>query len=273
MLKVHKTANTAWIQALSDCIHNSSTCESRGLKFRELTGYSISFNMKFPVITVPERKLGVRFLPAEAYWILSGSNKVSGIERYSKMIGQFSDDGIHFDGAYGPMVMDQMRYVCDCLKKDKGSRQAVITIWRPNPRESKDIPCTIGLQFMIRHNALHCIATMRSSDLWLGWVYDAFNFTMITTYLQCLLAQRDMHVGLGNLTIQAGSEHLYSSDLDKALAVFNKYDGFLTADYMDSLFIPVKIPDARTLDHPEDLLAWLKMAMNHEKGIMIGEHL
>ena len=56
----------------------------------------------------------------------------------------------------------------------------IINIWRENPRSSKDIPCTLSLQFFLREASdqlwLHTIATMRSNDAWLGVPYDTFNF-------------------------------------------------------------------------------------------------
>lgn len=209
------TANQVWLDNLRRLFEEGYLQTARGLEFYEIPGFSSTFDMNYPVISIPERNFGKHFCPAEAYWILSGQNRVDTIGPWSNMISKFSNDGIHFDGAYGPQVMDQIRYVVDCLAEDQGSRQAVLTIWRPNPRPSKDIPCTVAMQFLIRKNRLHCITTMRSSDLWLGWVYDCFNFTMITAYIGLCLNQRGIEVSLGNLQINAGSQHIYVSDVQK----------------------------------------------------------
>ena len=131
------------------------------------------------------------------------------ISKYSKLITTFSDDGYFFNGAYGPMLIDQFTYIVDELIKDKNTRQAVATIWRRNPRPSKDNPCTISVQFMIRAKKLHCIDTMRSSDAWLGWPFDIFNISMCAAFISLLFKLRTNYaLLLGNIYLNAASQHL-----------------------------------------------------------------
>lgn len=149
------------------------------------------------------------------------------IKPYSKQIERFSDDSVYFAGAYGPKVVEQLTYVVNQIHADLHTRQAVINIWRERPAQSKDIPCTLSLQFLTRDGRLNCVATMRSSDIWLGWVYDIFNFSMISAYIRELLIQRDPdkwnHLVLGELTLTAGSQHLYDSEWDKAQAIVDEH--------------------------------------------------
>lgn len=170
------------------------------------------------MVTMPERKLGKRFRYAEAWWILTGRNDVESIRRYSSTIANFSDDGDYFAGAYGPKVVDQLSYVSACLRKDIDTRQAVINIWRENLRDTKDVPCTLSLQFLVREGALHCIATMRSSDLWLGWPYDIFNFSMIARRVNEIA---NLQVEPGYLAINHGSLHLYVENVETAKTLAN----------------------------------------------------
>ena len=200
------STNAVWLSALKTCLYDGEIVAPRGKRIKELLGYQTRIDMNLPCVTIPNRKLGYKFMAAEAAWILSGDNRVETIAPYSKAIANFSDDGYFFHGAYGPMIRDQLHFVADALNQDKDSRQAVLTIWRPNPRPSKDIPCTVSIQFLIRDDKLHVIDTMRSSDLWLGWPYDVFNFSMLARYLLCLL---DYDIELGELVLQAGSMHLY----------------------------------------------------------------
>jgi hypothetical protein len=168
--------------------------------------------MTRPVVDVLVRKLGYRFMAAEAWWILSGRNDVESIRKYSPHIASFSDDGKFFHGAYGPKILDQLTYVIDSLQKDADTRQAVLSIWRENPRVSRDVPCTISAQWLIRDGKLHCIDTMRSSDAWLGWPYDVFNFSCLSAYILLMLRERASFfnsVRLGCLSLVAGSSHLY----------------------------------------------------------------
>ncbi len=198
--------------------------------------------MTRPVVTVRSRKLGRKFLAAEAWWILTGRNDVASIAPYSKDISKFSNDGRRFDGAYGPRVVDQLRYVCDALINDKDTRQAVMTIWRSNPQPSKDIPCTVACQWMIRQRGsvrrLHCVDTMRSSDAWLGWPYDVFNFSMLSTLILLTIRERDeslKDVQLGSLILQAGSQHLYETDFHGVEKLFEapEYDEYAPLDLND----------------------------------------
>jgi len=156
-------------------------------------------------------------MAAEAYWILTGSSQVEEVSRYCKRIAEFSDDGRHLQGAYGPRFVSQIKYVVDKLIDDRWTRQAVMTFWERNPRDSRDIPCTVMAQFLIRDGKLHMLVAMRSSDAWLGVPYDIFSFSMMAVYIHSLLKTLgDVDLQLGNLTIFAGSQHIYDRDKLKA---------------------------------------------------------
>lgn len=211
-------------QAMSHLIRNildfGDETSPRGMRVKELRGISVCFDMRRPLVTKPARNLGYRFAPAEAAWILGGDNRVERIKRYSRFIWEFSDDGFFYQGAYGPKVVDQLSYVCDMLSADPDTRQAVMNIWRENPRPSRDIPCTLSYQFMIREGRLHVIQSMRSSDAWLGYPYDVFNAAMLAGYvmlnLRCRKEKGRTGVGLGTHTMLIGSSHLYEKNWEQA---------------------------------------------------------
>lgn len=210
------TTNMNWIGLLDVILNHGQVTSPRGKKTKELLGFKSMIDMNQPVVSIKERALGYKFMAAEAAWIMSGDNRVNTIAPFSKAISNFSDDGILFFGAYGPRVRDQLGHVLQALSSDQDSRQAVITIWRPNPRASKDIPCTISCQFVIRGDKLHCFMNMRSSDAWLGVPYDWFNFSMLSAGVCLLLREKGIKVGLGALHFYAASQHLYEDTWDKA---------------------------------------------------------
>jgi thymidylate synthase len=193
--------------------------EPRGFRTRELLGKQLRFDMSRPVLTLTERKLGYKFMCAEAAWILSGDNRVGSIAPYSKEISRFSDDGHYFRGAYGPKIVDQLTHVVSALLADPDTRQAVISVWRENPPANLDVPCTLSFQFLIRGDTLHEVVTMRSSDAWLGVPYDAFTQAMLACYVLALYRQRGgTRAGrLGQLILNAGSAHLYEEQWGSAL--------------------------------------------------------
>lgn len=236
------STNTQWIEALRTVLETGKVSAPRGMPIKELMAYQTCTPMEWPIVTVKERELGYKFMAAEAAWILSGDNRVKSIRPYSKAISNFSDDGHFFHGAYGPMIRDQLHFVIDALNADKDTRQAVLTIWRPNPRPSKDIPCTVSVQFLIRDGMLHVIDTMRSSDLWLGWPYDVFNFSMLARYVICHLKQKPE---LGVIVLQAGSAHLYEQNWLPAQAIVG---GKCTIE--DTPTIP-------WFENGDDLIDWL----------------
>ena len=207
-------ANETWTKLTSDLLNLGQNVAPRGRPTKEILAYRTHVSMNYPIVTIPERRLGYKFQAAEAAWILSGDNRVETIAPYSKEISQFSDDGVTFFGAYGPKILSQIYHVVKSLVDDPISRQAFINIWRENPPLTKDVPCTVSLQFLIRENMLHCVATMRSSDAWLGWPYDVFNFSMVAGYVAIMLKDYNQYVKLGSLILTAGSQHLYEKHWD-----------------------------------------------------------
>jgi thymidylate synthase len=210
-----QSLDNAWYNQLQEIMEYGRSTSPRGQLTKELPSKTLEFDMNRCVIINPERALGYKFMAAEAWWILTGQDDVATIAPYSKNISNFSDDGHKFFGAYGPRIVEQLDYVVAALMKDADTRQSVLTTWRPNPPETKDVPCTIAMDWLIRDNTLECHVFMRSSDNWLGIPYDAFNFSM----LSCEILRRLNFNGpksyqLGNCYLTAASSHLYERDFD-----------------------------------------------------------
>jgi thymidylate synthase len=216
-----KDFNRVWLSTLAELetkpLISSPGCMigQTGKPFREIIGHSFFIDMNYPILNIPKRKMSYVFMYAEALWILSGSNRLNEIAPYCPAWKKFSDDGVILNGAYGPPILAQLPYIEYCLKGDSNSRQAVMTTWRQNPTVSKDIPCTVSSQFLIRENRLHLVHTMRSSDAWLGLPYDIYVFSIIAMAVKCSLRFTYPDLQLGNLHFTAGSQHLYEQDMEK----------------------------------------------------------
>lgn len=208
-----------WQDHLRTLIDAGEKVSPRGIPTLELLHHTTIVSMQSPVIRLKARKLNYRFMAAEAYWILSGRDTVADIAPWNSQIAKFSDDGVRFAGAYGPMIESQIDYVVEKLN-DRDTRQATMTIWRPNPAPSKDIPCTVAIDFKIRNGELSAHVFMRSSDVWLGLPYDVFNFSMLG-HLVCgrLAALTGILTVPGQLYLTAASSHLYLSNLEAAREV------------------------------------------------------
>ncbi len=215
----------SWHNLLADLLENGCDYQPRGLKTKDLMGRQFHIDMRYPVLTDRTRKLSYRFMAAEAYWILTGDDRVATIAPYNKNIAKFSDDGVRFFGAYGTKIMPQLNYVVEKLKQDKDTRQAVLTIWRENPPETNDVPCTVAIQFRIRNDKfLFMQVFMRSSDAWLGVPYDTFNFSMLGHLVCCRLMTKYPQLVPGALCITMGSSHLYETNAPGAIDVIQKRD-------------------------------------------------
>ena len=230
-----RAMDLVWLRLLRDVVKHGANVRPRGQLTKELLSSLIIVDMTRPILTIVERKMGYRFMCAEAAWLLSGDDRVATIAPYAPMISKFSDNGRTFFGAYGPKLRSQLNFVIKTLKADRDSRQAVINIWRENPPKTRDFPCTLSCQFMIRDNTLHAFVTMRSSDVWLGVVYDVPSMSMWAAYV--LLSLKDETLKLGNLYQVAASRHLYERNFDSAQKCLDKMTiGFQYAPFDSSEF-------------------------------------
>jgi thymidylate synthase len=232
----------------------------RGQRVKELLGVSFTVrNARENILLNDARKLNYRYLVAEWLWIAFGRNEVSLLTPYNSQMARFSDDGFTLAGAYGPRLASQWSYVIETLKRDPDSRQAVATIWTPVPLPSNDVPCTIALQFFIRFGRLETIATMRSSDAWLGLPYDVFVFSQLAN---CVAGE--LGVDVGSLRMQLASSHLYQEHWEKAAAALK-----VTTTYASSPVLPgfppawlEEVLERRNLPYwPHDRACWDRYAV------------
>ena len=165
------------------------------------------------------RKLATRYAIGEMLWYMSGNSHLKEIQKYTKNWDRMSDDGVYVNSNYGWCIkhkygFDQWEFVKTLLTKDPNTRQAVIHIKEADRNPSKDVNCTVCLQFFIRDDMLHLTTYMRSNDLWMGFPYDVFQFMNMQ-----VLMSMELGVSLGTYTHIAGSLHLYERDYRRV------YDG------------------------------------------------
>lgn len=218
--------------------------EPRSRTTKELIGYQSRWDMRRPLVRCPLRHLGRKFAAAEPAWILRGDNRLASILPYAGHMANFSGDGVHLSGAYGPKVVDQLPYVVKALAADPCSRQAVMTLWRERPGPDPDVPCTIALQFVVRDEMLHCVAAMRSSDAWLGVIYDILSFSCVSAAVAIALRAKHPNLvrRLGTLVLTAGSQHLYALDWGAARACADQVE----SDVEDVL--PLRLDEFENVD-------------------------
>lgn len=164
------------------------------------------------------RKMPIRYAIGELLWYNSRNTTAESIEPFSKFWAKIAEPDGTVNSNYGHCIrdkfgFDQWEMVKELLKNNPTSRQAILHIKEArniieNP--TKDLNCTIALQFILRNNKLDMITTMRSNDIWLGLPYDVFNFTC----MQIQMAM-ELNVEIGNYYHNVGSLHLYKKDVEK----------------------------------------------------------
>jgi len=204
----------------------------RGMKVKEKLGVRFEItNPRHRIPYVPARKFKIQYMIAETLWYLSGNNETEWIANYAPFWKDISDDGITANSAYGARIfgshprvssgnLNQWEYVINELRNDPDSRRAMIHIRTPDDSiiGSKDVPCTIALQFFIRDNKLHQVVSMRSSDLVLGISYDVPAFT----FLQELMAN-ELGVELGTYIHISNSLHVYERHFEMLDEILDKH--------------------------------------------------
>lgn len=178
------------------------------------------------ILRSPIRKLPMRYCVGELLWYLSGNPRLKAIQLYTGAWDRMSDNGTTVNSNYGNRIQnmpdevdglkfDQMAMCEELLRKDPNTRQAVIHIKQARDilgHPTKDLNCTVCLQFLLREDKLYMTTYMRSNDLWMGFPNDVFQFTCMQIYLAMRL-----NVGLGSYTHVAGSLHMYERDYQKSL--------------------------------------------------------
>lgn len=144
------------------------------------------------------------------------------IDKYDK----YSDDNHTLYGSYGSRIygsgknkLNQFENLIKILSTKRKTRQAIIQILEPADlfTATKDLPCTISLQFLVRDNKLHMFTNMRSNDIFKGFAHDVFSFTMLQEIVARIL---DLELGTYNHFVS--SFHLYEKDMKKATAYLNE---------------------------------------------------
>ena len=222
-------------------------CRPRGQEIKEiLVPRLVLTNPYNRIITNPARKANYGFAVGEFLWYWRGSESLSEMTYYNKRMTAFSDDGETLNSAYGKRIRDttvgrdnnyplagkpytQWEICVKTLEEDKDSRRALLLINEPHDQfkaavhGSKDVPCTLSLQFFIRKNRLHCHANMRSNDVHWGLTYDLFSFTLFQECMLLELKKTYPNLTMGRYFHTAGSLHIYEHHYSLTNKMYDEY--------------------------------------------------
>ena len=174
------------------------------------------------------RNMSMPYLMGELLFYLRSENKVKNIEKYSKFWKTISDDNVNLNSCYGyyiykmpiPSVRtnNQFDYCLEQLTHNKESKKAVMTIYSGvwHSYKTKDNPCTMFMQFLIRDNRLSLIVNMRSNDVWFGLPYDVPFFCFVQQQMFLRLKKIYKDLKMGSYVHKATSLHLYDRNIKEA---------------------------------------------------------
>lgn len=213
-----KSLNDQYKALLLELLDYGQDVNPRGLYSKELMAVKMVIDPEDNIVTVPGFETNLDYAREELQWYLSGSNRIDYSTVIKRTWEKYSDDGETVNSAYGHYLFsqDQWAWCVNKLRDDPMTRQAVININSLVHKQgsTKDFPCTLTIQALLRSDHLFWIVSMRSCDVFLGFRNDVYCFTQ----LQKIMAA-ELRCSVGDYTLFCGSMHLYEKQYDKVKAL------------------------------------------------------
>lgn len=227
-----KNANAAFaetLKAVRNSGHLVASDDSASIGSGRSTTEIINFSMEVEsprdrLILNPQRPTNIVTSVARFVWMMSGNNRLEDIAFYEPKVGKFTDDHLTVPGSdYGMRMfqprpgLDQISGIVNELRKHKQSRRATVAVFHPEDavrQGSADIPCTFGLNFLIRDGKLYSTTIMRSNNAMQLLPFNLFEFSMLAEVIAV-----ESGVELGPMTHLALSMHVYENDIDGVDAI------------------------------------------------------
>lgn len=196
-----------------------------------LQAYGVNYVLKNPMNRLHMLRNGaVKYFSRELLAYFSGSLKAEdGLAKASKFWMTLTDDDGNVNSNYGYYVFhepiskytNQYNWVKSMLLKNRDSRRAIININQSyHKSDTKDFPCTIGIQFYIKDNYLFCETISRSTDIITGLPYDMGFFSFIHELAWKDLTESGMpDLKIGSTIMKTTFTQIYDKTLSKAYEV------------------------------------------------------
>lgn len=227
------------------------------------------------VIFLPERDANPFFHFMEGLWMLAGRNDVVWISQFNSRIGNYSDDGVTFHGAYGHRwrnhfvgadgdsigVLDQLATIAELLHRNPDDRRIVLQMWDPMSdlgMEGKDFPCNTQILFRINpYGVLDMTVINRSNDMiWGAYGANAVHMSMLQEVLAAWVG-----VPVGRYWQMSTNLHVYEE-------VYQKHSALLTAATTDHYLLGKVMPFPMVTVNINQWFGELSMFM--DQGPVIG---
>lgn len=197
-----------------EIMEHGKEVKPRGMATKELEACQFCIgNPARNLALIPERKFNLMHAIAESMLLFTKENDVRAYTLMNKNMENYSDDGETLHGAYGYRIARGFEQVVEKLRKDPDSRQAVLQIYDTEDLwfNTKDVPCTMNLHFLIRDGKLDLHVYMRSNDAIWGTPYDVFVFTTAQ-----MAVANSLRIPAGKYYHTATSLHIYENMYEMA---------------------------------------------------------
>ncbi len=188
-------------------------------------------NYRVPFIRGPK---GIRYFARELLAYFNGDLAVKALAHASPFWQKLADKNGCINSNYGYYVFHQrlpydnqktqLDWVLECLLQNPDSRRAFITINQLKHKdfESKDFPCTIGMQFYLKNDHFICSVSSRSTDIFTGLPYDIGFFSFVHELVYRLLLQKGKpemwsKTKLGYVVMKTNFTQIYKKTNEAAL--------------------------------------------------------
>ncbi len=227
------------IKHIHDYGERFSACAGSGQQ-----AYNVSYILTNPRNRVHNiRKISaIRYFSREMMAYFEGSLNVDdGLAQAAPMWKTLADKDGCIASNYGYYVfhqrlpgnqeMTQYDWVIHSLVQNLDSRKAFININQIQHKklDSKDFPCTLGMQFYIKNNYLCCTVSSRSTDIYTGLPYDMGFFSFVTELVyQDLKEKLPVHqaanLKLGYVEMKTNFTQIYDKTRKSALGLLDKQE-------------------------------------------------
>lgn len=194
------------------------------------------------VLFYPQRDANPFFHFMESLWMLAGRRDVEFVQRYNNRMSVYSDNGVHFHGAYGYRWKNwfednQLDTIIARLKEYPNDRRCVLSMWDPDSdltsgNHNVDLPCNTHIYFRVEEtgslvpDVLHMTVCNRSNDMiWGALGANAVHMSFLQEYMAEMVG------------VEVGTYVQFSNNFHAYLDTLPKLDG-MAADYEPYLHLP-----------------------------------
>lgn len=202
--------------------HGTKKADRTGTGTRSVFGYQMRFDLSqgFPLVTT--KKLHLRSIIYELFWLLNGDSNIKYLNDNGVTIW---DEWANENGDLGPIygvqwrkwpkvgggVVDQITNAMELIKKNPDSRRIIVSAWNAGEIENMALPpCHAFFQFYVADGKLSCQLYQRSCDIFLGVPFNIASYSLLT---HMMAQQCDLEVG--DFVWTGGDCHIYDNHVEQ----------------------------------------------------------